>query len=87
MKIYGVLLATLVATAAATDFTCAKTEVALCCKKQTDDPSTCRSLSPRVRYKTDGEQVPLLKMRAMTTMTLTTLIITAAVENLPSAAM
>jgi hypothetical protein len=43
MKIYGILFATLVATVAATDFTCAKTETAVCCTKATDDAAACRS--------------------------------------------
>ncbi|KAE9376487.1 hypothetical protein N431DRAFT_462320 [Stipitochalara longipes BDJ] len=40
MKLY-VFLATLVVAVTATDFTCAKDEVAVCCRAQTDDFSKC----------------------------------------------
>jgi hypothetical protein len=42
MKVY-VLISMLVVAIKATDFTCATTELAVCCRLQTDDFSKCTS--------------------------------------------
>ena len=46
MKVY-VLISMLVVAIKATDFTCATTELAVCCRLQTDDFSKCKIMSLR----------------------------------------